>query len=1132
MAFFLLWGPVLKRFSILLFPAVSILLYACVKDSTPTTLFTEVLAKNSGIDFSNDLTFTESYNPYIFKNFLNGGGVAAGDINNDGLPDLFFCGNMVSNKLYLNEGNLKFKDITAKAGVGTTEVWSTGVSMVDINGDGWLDIYVCKSGKPDAPKRHNELFINNGDLTFTEVSQQAGIADVGLSTHAAFFDYDRDGDLDCYLLNNSLRSVGNYDLEKDSRLQRDTMGGNKLYRNDLIQLVNGEMKKNTTLEFTDVSDAAGIYGSAIGFGLGVTVADLNGDHWPDLYVSNDFFERDYLYINQQNGTFRECLTDAMAEISMGSMGADIADLNEDGWPEIFVTEMLPKEPLRYKTKAVFEHWHKYQQAVGAGYHQQFGRNVLQLHRGLGPDTLPVFSEIGRAMDVHATEWSWGALLADFNNDGRKDIFVANGIYKDLIDMDYVNFYFNPDAVRALIKSKKEVITTMFDAAESVKMPNQLFLQDSTFHFSESSAASGIGVPTFSNGSSYADLDNDGDLEVILNNVNMPAMIFENHASQQGAHFIRIKLQGTGMNTGAIGSKVTVYACGLPHHIEVNPMRGFQSGVDPVVTVGLGQCERIDSVRIIWPLGKETILRAMDTDTTLVIRENNLKQNHTIATTVSTPLLIHSTISLPYTHIENRFSDFDRDRLMFFMTSNEGPRAGVADLDNDGLEDIVIGGAHGQPTGVLFQENNGSFTRIESADIVKDSLSEDISILLSDVNCDDKIDIYISSGGSELPASSSAMRDRLYLNLGSRKFIAAKDFFHPSFESHHAACIADFDGDKDRDLAVFSRLIPFAYGVPAPGHIFFNEKCSSWMGVSKESEPFTPGLVTSAVAADMDGDGDEDIVASYEYGPVRIFTNEQGKFSDISHSMHGITGMWKNIAVTDIEHDGDMDIIACNHGLNSRLKATEDAPLVLYVNDFDRNGQTEQILCWRRNGVDYPVAMKDDLLKQMPFLNKKYTTYKAFAAATIQDMFDAELVEKSIIYYINELRSGIFYNDHDSFRFAPLPDDAQMTTQYASWTGDINGDGRMDIILGGNQYNAKPEMGINAASYGNVLIQNVDQTFTSLTFQDSGLFEKGSIRYISTITIGSKKYLLVIKNNDSPSLYTFQFPATPSNRLLQ
>ncbi|MDQ3017686.1 MAG: CRTAC1 family protein, partial [Bacteroidota bacterium] len=786
----------LTRLSFFCIVAGSIVLNGCKKDAISDTLFTEVSSAKSGIDFINQLTFTEDYNPYIFKNFLNGGGVAAGDINNDGLPDLFFCGNMVSNKLYLNEGNLKFRDITATSGTGSTDVWSTGVSMVDVNGDGWLDLYVCKSGKPDASNRHNELFINNGDLTFTEVSEQVGIADVGLSTHAVFFDYDRDGDLDCYLLNNSLRSVGNYDLEKDSRLQRDTLGGNKLYRNDMIHIVHGAIQKNKVLHFTDVSAEAGIYGSAIGFGLGVTVADINGDHWPDLYVSNDFFERDYLYINQQDGAFKECLTSSLPEISMGSMGADIADLNEDGWPEIFVTEMLPKDPIRYKTKAVFEHWHKYQQAVNSGYHHQFGRNVLQLHRGLGPDTIPVFSEIGRLAEVHATEWSWGALLADFNNDGRKDIFVANGIYKDLIDMDYVNFYFNPDAVRALIKSKKEVITTMFDAAESAALPNQLFLQDTGFHFIESSQLTGLGIPTFSNGSSYADLDNDGDLELILNNVNMPAMIFENHASQNGAHYIKIKLSGTELNSAAIGSKIAVYACGNPHFMEVNPMRGFQSSVDPVITMGLGTCDRIDSILVTWPAGHQSILRSIQVDTLLLIKE--IEDNNILSQPRGNaePLLIHSTQTLPYTHIENRFSDFDKDRLMFYMTSNEGPKAGVGDLDNDGLEDLVVGGAHGQPAAILFQEKNGTFTKIVSSDMIKDSLSEDICIILKDVNCDQKTDIYISSGGSELPGSSSSMRDRLYLNQGARKFTNAKDFYRPGFGSHNAVCIDDFDQDND------------------------------------------------------------------------------------------------------------------------------------------------------------------------------------------------------------------------------------------------------------------------------------------------------------------------------------------------
>jgi len=1037
---------------------------------------------------------------------------------------------MVSNKLYLNKGNLEFEDITSSSGTGSENVWSTGVSMADINGDGWLDLYVCKSGKPDANKRHNELFLNNGDLTFTEASKEAGLDALGLSTQAVFFDYDKDGDLDCYLLNNSIRSVGSYDLVQDSRLIRDTLGGNKLYQNNLIRIVEGKTIRDSFPHFIDVSEKAGIYGSAIGFGLGVTVADLNGDQWPDLFVSNDFFERDYLYLNQKNGRFKEVLPTSIEVISKGSMGADIADLNEDGWPEIFVTEMLPQDPVRYKTKAVFDNWPLYQESVEKGYHRQFGRNVLQLHRGLGPDSLPYFSEIGRFEGVEATDWSWGALLADFDNDGMKDIFVANGIYKDLIDLDYANFYFNPDAVRALIKSKKEVITTMFDAAASTPLPNQLFLQDSDFHFHESSANSGLGVPTFSNGSSYADLDNDGDLELIINNVNMPAMIFQNHASEMGKHYLRIQLKGDGGNTAAIGSKVIAYACGQLHHLEVNPMRGFQSTVDPVLTIGLGVCQDIDSVVVLWPYGGKSVIKNVTLDTTILIK-NETALIQTEANDTSIPLLIKKDLTLPYRHIENDYSDFYRDRLTFFMISNEGPRAAVQDLDGDGLEDIVLGGAHGYNGAILFQERDSRFVKMIPGDMVKDSLSEDISIHISDVNCDQRPDIYISSGSTELPASSSAMRDRLYLNLGNRKFGIGTEFYRPAYECHHAVCIADFDQDQDQDLITFGRLVPFAYGIPAQPKMYFNDQCQSWKTYPNQEDMFTPGMVTSAIPADTDLDGDLDVIAAYEYGPIRIFVNTEGRFSPDPNnkSLESASGLWNHVSAGDIDGDGDIDLVTCNHGLNSRLKADSINPLVLYINDFDGNGQTEQILCWRRNGKDYPVTLKDDLLKQLPYLNKKYTTYASYATATMQDMFEPEQIKQSIVYTINEMRSGIFYNEKGKFEFMPLPDEAQWTIQYVSWLGDINGDQRMDILLGGNQYAVKPEIGISAASYGTVLIQQENGKFQSLPYQASGFFEKGEMRDIQLIHIGGLPHLIIMKNNDTPSIYTIPQFTTPKNR---
>ncbi|MGD1893215.1 MAG: CRTAC1 family protein [Cyclobacteriaceae bacterium] len=524
-------------------------------------------SEQTGIDFANDLAYDEEFNVYTYRNFYNGAGVGIGDVNNDNLPDLFFCGNQQDNKLYLNRGNFQFQDITEQSGVASTGVWSTGVSFADVNGDGWLDIYVCKSGNVEGENRHNELFINNGPqadglVTFSEQAKEYGIADVGLSIHAAFFDYDRDGDLDCYLLNNSIRSVGGYDLRPGQREIRDPLGGNKLYRND-------------DKFFTDVSEEAGIYGSMIGFGLGVTVGDINRDGWSDLFVSNDFFERDYLYINQQNGSFAEVLEEQMQEISLGSMGADMADLNHDGYPEIYVTEMLPEQEHRIKTTVQFENYDKFQMNVENGYYRQFPRNVLQ--RNNGNDT---FSEIGRLTGVHATDWSWGALMADYDNDGYKDIFVANGIYKDLLNQDYIQFMGNPETVRAILTRENAVIKQLIDSIPSEKISNYLFRQTDDWQFSNIADDWGLSTPSHSNGSAYGDLDNDGDLDLVVNNVNMPAFIYRNQADTlTNHHWLRIALQGEGSNRNGIGAQVSLWSEGKLYYLEQSPQRGFQSSVD-------------------------------------------------------------------------------------------------------------------------------------------------------------------------------------------------------------------------------------------------------------------------------------------------------------------------------------------------------------------------------------------------------------------------------------------------------------------------------------------------------------------------------------------------------------------------
>ena len=561
---------------------------ACTQ--TQELRFTRLTEKQSGIDFNNKLSYTEQLNPYTYKNFYNGGGVGIGDINNDGRPDIFFCGNQVSNKLYLNKGGMKFEDITEQAGLMSQNVWSAGVSMVDINGDGLLDIYVCKSGPPGGDKRHNELFINNGDLTFSEQSDQFGLDNEGLSSHAAFFDYDLDGDLDCYLLNNSIKSVGGYDIIENQRNRPDSLGGNKLLRND-----EGY--------FNDVTQEAGIYASDIGFGLGVTIGDINQDQWPDIYVSNDFFERDYLYINDQKGGFNEVIEAYIQEMSKGSMGADFADINNDGQSEIFVTEMLPEHHQRQVSKALFESWDKHQLLVKKGYANQFGRNVLQLNNGNN-----TFSEISRYAGVEATDWSWGALIFDMDNDGYKDIFVANGIYKDLLDLDYVNFMSQPGQIKNIIKTENDAIKSMIDLMPSEPLANYAFHNKGENTFENKAEVWGLTDLTFSSGAAYGDLDNDGDLDLVVNNVNMPSWIYQNNTQELDSlqNHLTIKLKGVGQNSQAIGSKIKVYVGGQIFYQELNPFRGFESTVDTKVLFGLGK-NKPDSLEIIWPDGRSTLL---------------------------------------------------------------------------------------------------------------------------------------------------------------------------------------------------------------------------------------------------------------------------------------------------------------------------------------------------------------------------------------------------------------------------------------------------------------------------------------------------------------------------------------------
>jgi enediyne biosynthesis protein E4 len=1083
-------------------------------------LFTLLPSSYTGVHFENRVQATPELNVFTYRNFYNGGGVAAGDLNGDGLPEVMLTSNLHGNKLYLNKGHFQFQDITDEAGVGGKGSWATGVTFADVNGDGLLDIYVCYAGNIAGKRRANELYINqgldaNGIPTFKEEAAQYGLADEGYSTQATFLDYDRDGNLDMFLVENSYRPANSFGI-RNIRNVRDKLGGQKLFHND----GNGH--------FTDVSAKAGIFGGEIAFGLGVVVSDVNRDGWPDIYVSNDFFERDYLYINNHDGTFDERLDREMPYLSYFSMGLDIADINNDGWPDIYTTDMLPEDEYRLRTTSTFEGWDTYQAKVKNGFHYQLMRNMLQLNNGNG-----TFSDIGQMGGVARTDWSWSALLADLDLDGYKDIYVTNGLARDVTSQDYVAFLANQQTTLTANKGKKVDYKALTDATTSTKLEHYVFRNKGDLTFANETANWGLDKPSFANGATYADLDGDGALDLVVNNVDDTAFIYRNNARTllSANHYLQVKLDGEGHNRFGIGSKVTLQNGKQTFYQELSPTRGFQSSVDYVLTFGLGKIDTVQSVTVTWPDGRVSNLKNVAANQRITVKQSESAKGSVAPLQPVRQLVTDITqqTTFPFVHHENDYVDFDRERLMPKMLSTEGPLMAVADLNGDGLDDIFIGGAKDQPSAILIQQADGSFAKSNEQLLAQDAVSEDIGAVFFDANGDGHPDLYVVTGGTEFSDAASPLEDRLYLNDGKGNFRKAIGALPPLALSGSRVAAADFDGDGAIDLFVGGRSVPGRYGIDPQSVLLRNDGRGKFTDVTDKAAPGLShiGMVTDAVWKDIDGDGRPDLIVVGEWMPITIFHNAgHGKLEKMNvPGLEKSNGWWNRIIAGDFTGHGRVDFIVGNLGLNTRLQAKEKEPVTMYVKDFAHNGFVQQIVSYYNNGKQYPLALRDDLLRSLTFLQDRYHNYKDYAKQTVADVIPQKDLNDAVVKNAYTFATSVARNNGDgTFTLVPLPLEAQIAPMYGILATDIDGDGKADLLMAGNFDGVKPEIGKMSAGYGLYLRGDGKGHFTPVRELESGFFVPGQARDIQRVRTRKGNIYIVSRNNDRPLIFRASAPA--------